>query len=252
LADAARAFASGGSAAAELPSQSLERWTDALAWMDRGLPPGTVVLSDPATCYSIPAYTRHWVTALADQHSSPNDSLALDRILDARDALDPYAPWSRTAEVVARWGATAIALNGRFPEPPALDYWAPGRDWYDAARARLERAPQAFERVYDHDRFSVYVIQREVLAGLQCGGTPRAFVRAHAPGERERVLGPGLPALVSFRIDHAQAARGDTVNGVIEWHTGAPLAPGGYHAALRFDRELPAGVPRAPEAFSKV
>jgi hypothetical protein len=48
--------------------------------------------------------TRHWVTALVDQHSSPNDPHALDRILDARDALDPYASWARTAEVVRRWG----------------------------------------------------------------------------------------------------------------------------------------------------
>ena len=51
---------------------------------------------------AVPMLTRHWVTSLVDQHSSPDDSLALARILDARDALDPYAPWERTAAVVRR------------------------------------------------------------------------------------------------------------------------------------------------------
>src|SRR6185503_1132678 len=110
LADAAHAIVGRPAQNSVLEHANISRWRDALAWMDKGLPAGTVVLSDPATSYSIPAFTRHWVTALADQHSSPNDPLALARILDARDALDPCAPWARTAQVVSRWGATAIAL----------------------------------------------------------------------------------------------------------------------------------------------
>ena len=249
LVDAAHAFTRGGGA----PDPTAMRpWTDALAWMDHGLPPGTVVLSDPATSYSIPAFTRHWVTCLADQHSSPNDSLALARILDARDALDPYAPWARTAQAVARWGATAIALNGRFPEPPPLDYWAPARDWYDAARARLDRAPAAFERVYDANRFTVYVVHRDALARLGDGETPRPFVRARAPGDPALDLGSGLPRLVSFRFAPDRAARGDTLLGRIEWRAPRPLPPGSYAVAVRFDRALPGDVPRAPMAVSKL
>jgi len=252
VADAAQAFTRTPSPSAVLAHADMRRWSDALAWMDRGLPEGSVVLSDPATSYSIPAFTRHWVTSLADQHSSPNDPLALVRMLDARDALDPYAPWSRTAQVVARWGATAIALNGRFPEPPSLNYWSPAPDWYDAARARLDRAPAAFERVFDADRFSVYVIHRDALARLTDGGTPRPFVRAAVPGDPGLDLGPGLPRLVSFRLAPARAARGDTLVGRIEWRAARPLPPGGYGVAVRFDRALPDDVPRAPEALSKV
>ena len=250
LRDAAHAFTPArGDAAAEA---GLSRWSDALAWMDRGLPAGSVVLSDPATSYSIPAFTRHWVTTLADQHSSPNDSLALARILDARDALDPYAPWSRTAQAVARWGATAIALNGRFPEPPALDYWSPAPDWYDAARARLDRAPAAFERVYDTRRFTVYVIHRDALARLTAGGTPRPFVRARTGNEPGLEMGPGLPRLVSFRLGALRAERGDTLAGRIEWRAPRPLPAGAYMVAVRFDRALPNDVPRAPAAVSKL
>jgi len=252
LADAAHAFTVRPAGIPVLVHADIRRWRDPLTWMDEHLPQGTVVLSDPATSYSVPAFTRHWVTALADQHSSPNDSLALVRILDARDALDPYAPWSRTAQVVSRWGATAIALNGRFPEPLALDYWAPASDWYDAARARLDRAPAAFERVYDDHRFTVYVIHRDALARLTDGGTPRPFVRARRASDPGVDLGPGLPRLVSFRFAPTHAARGDTVVGRVEWRAARPLPAGSYTVAVRFDRALPGDVPRAPEAVSKV
>jgi hypothetical protein len=252
LADAAHAIAGGAAPGARTAQANMRRWSDALAWMDRGLPAGSVVLSDPATSYSIPAFTRHWVTCLADQHSSPNDSLALARILDARDALDPYAPWARTAQVVARWGATAIALNGRFPEPPGLDYWSPAPDWYDAARARLDRAPEAFERVYDSARFTVYVVHRDALARLTGGGAPRPFVRARTAREPGLDLGAGLPQLVSFRLAASRAERGDTLTGLIEWRAPRALPPGGYGVAVRFDRALPADVPRSPESLSKL
>jgi hypothetical protein len=249
-ADAVRAFAPRGPAPAAGPA-SVSRWADALAWMDRELPEGSVILSDPATSYAVPMLTRHWVTCLADQHSSPNDSLALARILDARDALDPWADWRRTADVVRRWGATAVALNGRFEEPLQLDYWSASREWYAAARARLERAPAAFERVHERDRFTVYVIHRPELELLEGGATPRAVVRPANRNDRPRPMGSGLPGLVAFRLGATQAARGDTLAGRIEWRAGGRLDPGAYRVSVRFDRALPAGVPRAPAAVSK-
>ena len=250
--DAVRAFTAPGRVRARETAASVERWRDALEWMERRLPAGTVVLSDPATSYSIPMLTRHWVTALADQHSSPNDPLALERILDARDALDPYASWERTAAVVRRWGATAIALNGRFDTVPGLDYWAPSRAWYLAARARFDRAPAAFERLYDSDDFTVYGVRRAQLDALHGGDTTRPFVRALLAGEANRRLGMGLPDLISLNLAERRAARGDTVHGLLEWRAERPLPPGSYVVAVRFDRPLPAGVAAGPGSLSKV
>lgn len=251
LADAVHAFVLPARVREADATVSVERWADALAWMDRELPYGTVVLSDPATSYSVPMLTRHWVTSLVDQHSSPNDSLALARILDARDALDPYASWARTAQVVRRWGATAIALNGRWNEAPGLDYWAPDAVWYEAARARLESEPQAFERVYDQHKFTVYVVHGRALDSLRGGEMPRPFVRALATTDRPHSMGAGLPDLVSFRIAPSTATVGDTLAGCIEWHAREPLRAGSYHVAVRFDRPLPPGTPAAPEALGK-
>ena len=252
LADAVRAATRDSAWPHALPATSVERWSDALAWMDRELPNGTVVLSDPATSYSIPMLTRHWVTTLVDQHSSPNDALALERMLDARDALDPYASWERTARVVRRWGATAIALNGRFDEPVQLDIWAPSASWYAAAHARLERAPGAFHLVYDSDRFSVYTIRADSLEALVDGAVPRPFVRAPSLNDRARRMGDGLPELVSFHVGVTQATRGDTIAGAAEWRVRAPLPAGAYRVGIRFDRALPADVPRSAGFVSKL
>lgn len=219
------------------------RWRDALVWMDAHLPAGTVVLSDPATSYSVPMMTRHWVTTLVDQHSSPNDSLALDRILDARDALDPHAPYSRTREVVRRWGATVLVLNDRFPSPPLLDYWAPDPEWFARARARLDAAPAAFRRVFDVRDFVVYAIDPAVLDTLSGGGAPLAIERPFDAARDTLAIhaGDALPDVVGARLGSRAARVGDTLAVAIEWQAPRPLRAGAYLVALRFDRALPPG-----------
>jgi hypothetical protein len=136
--------------------QDPRSWQADFDWMTRHLDPGCVVLSDPATSYLVPMMTGRYVTTLVDQHSSPNDSLGLTRILDARDALDPYGSWERTREVVRRYGAGAIVLNDRFNEPLSLDYWAPRHSWFLAARARFDAHPGVFPRLRDTGDLVVY------------------------------------------------------------------------------------------------
>lgn len=227
-------------------------WREPLAWMDANLPAGSVVLSDPATSYAIPMATRHWVATLVDQHSSPNDTLALTRILQARDALDPHASWARTRAILGARGVTAIALNDRFREVPRLDYWAPGRDWFRAARARFDAEPRAFRRVYDRGDFVVYEIDRAALAWLTGGGTPRDYVLRGAPApERPPVpMGAGLPDLAGFTLSRPEAFAGDTLLAVCTWHAPRPPRAGSYKVAMRFDRARPADL-RSPAWLAK-
>lgn len=222
---------------------SITGWSDALAWMDRRLPEGTVVLSDPATSYSVPMMTRHHVATLVDQHSSPNDPHALERILDARDALDPYGTWARTREVIERYGVTAIALNDRFPAPLRLDYWAPDPEWYAAARARFDAQPEAFSKAFDVAGFVVYEVRRAALDTLGAPAVPRPFVRPWDPANEREAAGSDatMPAVQAFRLERERAAPGDTLHGTIEWRAARALAPGAYRVAVRFDRDLPGG-----------
>jgi hypothetical protein len=139
--DTALTITSPGRFAAVEREMSPLAWRADLQWMAEHIEPGSVVLSDPATSYAVPMLSGLYVVSLVDQHSSPNDPDALRRLLDARDALDPYATWERTRSVIRRYGVDAIALNGRFASAPRFNYWAPSRDWYRAARARLDHPP---------------------------------------------------------------------------------------------------------------
>ncbi|HKQ58888.1 MAG TPA: hypothetical protein VJY35_13570 [Candidatus Eisenbacteria bacterium] len=226
-------------------------WVDALDWMKQGLPAGSVVLSDPATSYSVPMHTGLYVVTLSDQHSSPNDAHALERILDARDALDPWASWDRVRELLRRHGVDAIALNNRFPSPPPLDYWTPRPSWFAASRARFDRWPAAFERVFDTGDFVVYRVHREALDMIDEPAPVRPFVAPWTPAE-----GPGrsvdahLPAILRFGLSQDRASQGDTLTGIADWRATRRMTAGSYIVAVRFDRALPDSA-RPPRLFAK-
>ena len=219
------------------------RWRESLAWMDRELPGGQVVLSDPATSYGVPMLSRHYVATLVDQHSSPSDSLALTRILDARDALDPYASWARTREVLRRHGVTVVVVNSDFPRIPFLNYWAPTPRWAAAARARLDQAPQAFERVHERRGFTVYRVREAGLDALPDSAAARPFVVPFVSGRFPigRRFAEDLPVVHRLSLWPARVARGDTLSGVADWRALSALPGGSYMVSLRFEQPMPGG-----------
>jgi hypothetical protein len=227
---------------------SIFGWKEPLEWMRRELPADAVVLADPITSYSIPMIAGRYVVTLVDQHSSPNDARALDRILDARDALDPFGEWNRLREVLDRYGTDWIALNGRFAEPPWLDYWGPGPAWFAGARGRFGAQPQAFEPVYDSGDFVVYRVHRAALDSLHAPAPPRPYVAEWRDGAWPigRRSGPDLPTLHRVRVAPPVVAPGDTLRGVAEWRAFEPLPRGSYRVAVRLDRALPEGFDPPP------
>jgi len=241
--DAAATLLDAGAFRARQAAISPLAWRATFARLDRALPPGQVVLSDPVTSYAVPMLTRHHVVTLLDQHSSPADSLALRRILDARDALDPWAPWARTREVVRRHGATVVLLNNRFSEPPLADYWGPGPSWFAAARARFDARPDAFPVVLDEGDLVAYAVRRDALDTLSAPVPQRPFARPWAPGRFPvaRRVAEGAPALVRFTLRPRVAFPGDTIAGVAEWRAVERAAAGSWQVPVRFDRDLPAG-----------
>jgi hypothetical protein len=232
-------------AAGKVPRQ----WEEAFQWMTRHLEPGSVVLSDPATSYLVPMMTGLYVATLVDQHSSPNDSLALTRILDARDALDPFGSWSRTRAVIGRYDVDVVVLNGCVADPMLLAYWAPSPRWYEAARARFDAAPAAFERLADVGGMAIYRVHEHALDTLVVPPRPRPFVRPVTARDSAvlRPMGPGLPAIAGCLLHARVTQRGDTLRGVLAWRALEPLPPGSYTVAVRFDRALPGSW--TPPAF---
>jgi hypothetical protein len=232
--------------------QDPRRWQADFDWMSQHLDPECVVLSDPATSYLVPMMTGRYVATLVDQHSSPNDSLGLTRILDARDALDPYGTWERMREVIRRYGVGVIVLNDRFNEPLPLDYWAPRHLWFLAARARLDAHPEVFPRLRDTGDLVVYGLRKAALDTLSGPAVARRFVEVWTPGaiagapvDRDSL--DRAPELVGFTLSTRVAAPGDNLTGVARWHAARPTGAGIWRVAVRLDRALPAGF--APPAF---
>ena len=75
---------------------------DALAWLRYSYPGPRVLVSDPATSYSIPAYTGHYVSAFLDHSSLAVTTTYLRRLEGVEDNS-----WGRVAEAI---GPNAIAL----------------------------------------------------------------------------------------------------------------------------------------------
>ena len=250
LLDALKTFR--GPAPGAVVEQDPRRWQADFDWMARHLAPGCVVLSDPATSYLVPMMTGRYVVTLVDQHGSPNDPLGVTRILDARDALDPYGTWERTREVVRRYGAGAIVLNDRFEEPLPLDFWAPRHPWFLAARARFDAHPGVFPRLHDTGDLVVYGLRRTALDTLSGPATARPFVEAWVPGldagaPALRDSLARVPALVGFALSDTVAAPGANLIGVARWHAVRPAGAGAWRVAVRLERGLPGGF--APPAF---
>jgi hypothetical protein len=255
--DAVQVLADPGLVTARERAESPERWRGELAWLARNLGEHSVVLADPATSYLVPMMTGRRVVTAADQHGPPNDLLALTRLLGARDALDPYGTWERTREVVRASGADVVALNGRFAEPPRLQYWAPGPAWFAAARARFDAQPQAFPRLLDAGDFVVYGIRRAALDTLSAAPRPRPFVEPWRPGAVDpRTLAgaaaaaAGMPVPLWLTLAADTLAPGGSVDGRIRWHAVTPAPAGAYTVVVRCDRESPPG-PAAPAWIGK-
>jgi hypothetical protein len=155
---------------------------------------------------------------------------------------------------VAHYGVDAVALNDRFRVPPALDYWSPTHAWFAAARARLDGAPAAFERLYDGGDFVLYRVHRDALDTLSTPAPPRPYVLELADRGGPPATTPGeapLPSLWAFALARHEAVPGDTVSAEAWWRgSSAPrLPPGSYIVAVRLDRDAP--LARVPAFVAK-
>lgn len=229
-----------------------EPWRPVLEWLRQDGPRPRVLVSDPATCYSIPAYTGRHVTAFLDQHSSPNDPVALDRILDARDILSPFVDERRTLELLRKWQADAVVVNQTFREPIPFDYWSVSPELYEATREKFERHPEWFTALFAESGVFVYGLTPAAKAGPlpEARRVPRPVSERAGTGAPEGLAAdttyiPAIPGLTQHgtTTDRTVYAPGDTVRLLTWWsYAGStPLAPGSYTVFVRMDAREPSG-----------
>lgn len=131
-----------------IESQPLLR---ALEFLERREGEPQVVVSDPITSYQIPAYSRHYAIAPFNQHSSPADDRAVERIYDAHAIENAFVPMSKTVELLRKYEADYVLLNQSFPRYVKFYYTFIAPEAWPAELAKFTGAPEIFEPVYDAD-----------------------------------------------------------------------------------------------------
>jgi hypothetical protein len=231
-------------------------WADVLEFLRRDDPARRVFVSDPATSYSIPAWTGRHVVTLLDQHSSPNDPRALERILAARDILSPFVDARRTLELLRAWQADAVVVNQRFEKPIDFDYWSVSPALYGPTREKFDAHPRWYRPVYSAPGAIVYAVTDEAKSGplppptvahgpLGVAGQEVGIVKA-APRPASSTFDGRIPGLRHHRTttDRADYAPGDTVFIATWWShdDSVALRPGSYAVFVRLDGQEPRGA----------
>jgi hypothetical protein len=222
-----------------------------LDYLRDDVPGPRVIAADPATSYSIPAYTGHQVMAFLDQHSSPNDPRGLTRILDARDALSPYTDLRRTLTILRAYGVDLVVVNGRFTTPVSTDYWSLTPDLVSAMHAKFAGHPELFRPVFAAPGAWVFALTDAARSGALPDDVPvaRAFIAPRPAGGTV----DGAFTMFGTRLPLRAVAAGDTVEFVTRWglaQRGA-MPPGNYTVFVRLETPYPLGPGYVP-AFDKV
>jgi hypothetical protein len=226
------------------------RWEDGLDAVNKDLPAGSVIASDPLTSYSITAFTRDYTVCTFDQHAPPNDVLLEERMKAARDILSPYVPIGRTTALLADHQATHVIVNDRFPENVQLEYWSMSHDMFPSIRAKFDSHPGLFDRVLDDKGFVVYRWNGTAAKNDSTSSTP--FVVDRLPTVFESVgKQAGDAILEGFHLGDDRLRGGDVVDLSFAWSGRGEYPFRNYVVAVRFDNVDP-GLFLGGKPFPKI
>ena len=225
---------------------SCRNLNDLYETINRTVPAGSIIASDPITSYSIPAFTDQFVVCTYDQHSIPNDSTALDRILDCRDIYNPEIPLADVAATLKKYDVRYIVMNGRIPPYISSLYWRPdSRSTIEAAR-RFSQAKPLFEVLSDTNDVALFRFSFDPDFDYSSYGyvTPEYLGPVVDPEGVKTFSKSGIEAVYIKEIvlSREKVQRGDTVQVEIEWVSCEGLSPGSYIVVLRFDSDFKKGV----------
>ncbi len=226
-----------------------------VAALNERIPDHSVIVSDPLTSYVLSAYTNHFVVVTLDQHGSPVDTSAFERIREVRNLLSPAVPLAASRAWLDKERADYVLLDMCFPDDP--DFFAaamPG-----SSRLTLEKflaCPGLLSDVLDLDGFRLFEVHGESpeLRGDSACTVPRSVAlscenETSDEREDERLIvdsaldvGCGV-VLARLTIDSYAFHPGDTLKGHFCWQATQPVAFGlPLDVVIRIDTEYPKGA----------
>jgi hypothetical protein len=222
------------------------------------IPEHSVIASDPLTSYLVSAYTDHFVTVTLDQHGSPSDTNAVERLREARNLLSPAVALEASRPWLIRERADYVLLDVRFPANATFfDSVEPAA----AAEAyeKFHSCPSLMAETLALGGFHLFRVRREVLEAPPSGTCAAARAAAipcegeslHAPRENEDwtrlVVDTGMDVgsgvvLVSLTVDNYTLHPGDTLKGHFCWRASQDIPFGlPLEAVIRVDSDFHEG-----------
>lgn len=210
------------------------------------LPAHSVIASDPRTSYLVSAFTDHFVTVTLDQHGSPSDTMALERLEAVRDLFSPAVALGKSVGWLERNNVDYIILCQ--DESRLSDFFGTfPREAAGAAYDKLRDSDGLLAEIDSVDCYRLFEIDRSVIesaeaiaslehaaAHVPCAGVPSVSEEPFLRSE-----GIILDTLVLYQ-DHC--APGDTLKGYICWRIKHDIAFGlPIEWTLRMDLEFPTG-----------
>jgi hypothetical protein len=238
----------------EKPSSTPSSYASLFSALEGKIPDHSVIASDPVTSYILSAYTDHFVTVVLDQHCSPADTSAMERLREARNLMSPAIPLSASRAWLDRTGADYVLVNANIPErADFFNSFLPG----EASRT-LEKflsCPSLLTSALDIDGFHLFKLRRD-FPGAEvedaCAVALTAAVPCAESGESSRNggidvdggtdVGAGI-ALVNLTVDNYLLRSGDTLAGHFCWReTGGTRFDFPLDVIVRIDAAFPKGA----------
>jgi hypothetical protein len=138
-----------------------EIWSDLFSYMERNIPAGATVATDPITGYLIPACTRQKAVAILEQHGSTGDPAAPERVEDMIRAMSPYVSGAETAEILRRRGAGYVLVNFRLDVSMTSFVASLDPELYGPTLEKFRREPERYRPVYERDRCHLFAFREE-------------------------------------------------------------------------------------------
>ena len=240
-------FAYGGKSRDIREERSCLDLNDLYSVLNNKITAGSVIASDPFTCYSLLAFTDQYVVCTFDQHSTPNDSTAIERIIACRDIYLPGGSRREKILTLDKYSADYVVINGRIPTDVRSQYWRPDRKSAEAAALELSQFNELFELIYSSE--SLYLFEYKdstdsIAAEMdgKDGERPR-FVLEEFTGDYGLLKESGTDGIYirSWGKAAERISRGDTLRIHVDWVTDKKLEPGTYLIYVRFDTDFEKG-----------
>ncbi|MCX5752698.1 MAG: hypothetical protein NTW97_03515, partial [Candidatus Krumholzibacteria bacterium] len=238
----------------EKPSPIPPPYAALFAALGEKVPDHSVIASDPVTSYVLSAYTDYFVTVILDQHCSPADTSAIERLREARNLLSPAIPLSASRAWLDRMGADYVLINANVPErADFFNSFLPGEA--PETREKFLTCPSFAASAFEREGFSLFGLRRDSsgspavkacsiarMTAVPCPATEDASGNGAIDAAEGTGVGEGI-SLVNLTVDNYMLRSGDTLEGHACWKALRNASFGlPFDVIIRIDAAFPKGA----------